>query len=148
VDRTENAVKKLHFPAVLRGYKVFLEQYVEKGGAEWFPPPRGVWSRGGVQVRVNPELGLLLGGVPHLVKLHFKQDKLRGNRVQVVTHLMREALADAAPSGCVMAALDVRRGKLVAPSLDAGVSLQLDGEVAFWSAVAASIEVPTNGGNP
>jgi len=139
VDGARHEVKRAHFPLAVEGYKHFFEMVCAKGDPEWFEPTPQIWERGEVRVRVNPELGLALDGVPHLIKLHFKEEKLLRNRVQVVTHLMREACSDSAPENCVMAVLDIRRGKLVVPEPKADVAVQLDGEVAFWSAVAASL---------
>lgn len=79
----------------------------------WFTAPRGTFSDGGVDVVVNPELGLIIGDVPHVVKLHFKTEPLSRSRAEIVTHLIEMTLRPKASPGTVFALLDVRSGRLV-----------------------------------
>jgi len=58
----------------------------------WFQPPRAVWSQGGLDVKVNPELGLDINGQRHAIKLYFKSDRLGKYKVDVVSTLMVDAL--------------------------------------------------------
>jgi len=138
VDAQEHPPKREHFPAVVTGFHYFHEQHCAKGYT-WFEPPQAVWTRGEVSVKVNPELGFEVGGTPYLVKLYMKEEKLLGNRAQVVNQMMRETCGERAPSGCVMAVLDLRRGKVASPKPKPDVAVQLDGEAAYWAVVARSL---------
>jgi len=103
---------------------------------QWFEPPTGEFERHGVAVSVNPELGLLIHGVPHIIKLYFKADKLAKNRTEIVTHLMEECLRPMCCGDEVMAVLDVRNGKLFAakPSIPS-LTAMLGAELAYISAL-------------
>ena len=79
----------------------------------WSPPPRGIFSDSGIDIVVNPELGLTIAGVPHIIKLHFKAEPLSRSRADIVTHLMELTLRPKA-ADAVLALLDVRSGRLVA----------------------------------
>ena len=80
---------------------------------DWFKPPSAVWSYGGLNVRVNPELGLQLGGKKHIIKLYFKDEKPTKQRLKVVFEMMRIGLA--LDSTVAAAVLDVSNGKLIVP---------------------------------
>ena len=67
------APKKLHrYQLAAEAYK----KWTKKNQLEWFQPPHGVWSYQDLKVRVNPELGIRLEGVPYVVKLYFKNEPL------------------------------------------------------------------------
>jgi len=78
---------------------------------------------------------------PHLVKLYFKADKLAKRRIDLSTHLMAVACADQAPDGCVMGVLDVRRSKLITPTVPIDrIDTMLLGEAAYWVATWQGLE--------
>jgi len=117
------------YPKLVEGYK----KWRSRRGAEWFDPPSTIWSSGGLNVRVNPELGLKIKGTPHLIKLYFKEAELAKNKIDIVTHLMAVACASRAPDDCVMGVLDVRRSKLIKPTVPIeGLDIMLDSEAAYW----------------
>jgi hypothetical protein len=89
-----------------------------------------------VNVQVNPELGLVIDGQRHVIKLYFKQEALPKNRAVLVLHMMQAASASADKNGTVMCVLNVRRGLLYAsgaPEPQHGT--QLKGEAAYWASV-------------
>lgn len=89
------------------------EEWLGDVDAECFPVAPTNWVVADAQVRVNPELGLVIDGVRHLVKLHFKKvDTLSETDASIIIHVMRDALARSAGEDCVMCVLDVRRGRL------------------------------------
>lgn len=125
------------FPRLIKGYK----KWSGRKGAEWFEPARCLWQSGGLAVKVNPELGLTIKGTPHLVKLYFKADSLAKNRIDIITHLMAVACAEQAPDGCVMGVLDVRRSKLITPTVPiSGLDTMLRAEAAYWVAAWQDLE--------
>ncbi|MGA2235488.1 MAG: hypothetical protein ABSG23_08445 [Terriglobales bacterium] len=67
----------------------------------------------GLNVRVNPELGLHLGGKKHVIKLYFKDEKPTKQRLKVVFELMRIGLR--LDDTVVPAVIDVSNGKLIVP---------------------------------
>jgi hypothetical protein len=121
--------------AIVRGH----EKFRRKHAARWFDPPKVSWSRAGIVVHVNPELGLEIGGVRHVVKLYFKAEKLPRKNVTTITRLMEKALSDPG-SRNVFGVLDVRRGIPHAASGSApGIDALLESETATFAAILASV---------
>lgn len=121
-----------NYKAVAAGHK----KWVGKKNLTWFDPPTGIWSSSGLDVSVNPELGLMIKGVPHLIKLYFKADKLAKNRIDLITHMMSVTLAQQCPDHCVMGVLDLRNAKLITPTVAIShIDAMLQAEAAYWSAL-------------
>lgn len=57
--------KRNRYPDAISGYKKFLGRKT----FEWFNPPKTLWSAGGLDVRINPELGLIISGERHVILL-------------------------------------------------------------------------------
>jgi hypothetical protein len=95
------------FPKVVKGYGKFLRGQK----MTWFEPPMRDYPVGPLSVRVNPEVGLLIGGKPHAIKLYFRGDPLAPQRAMVVNELLHGAFSATWP-GTVCAVLDVRRARL------------------------------------
>jgi len=126
-----------NYPQLVEGYK----KWRGRKGTTWFEPVHALWRSGALAVKVNPELGLTIQGTPHLVKLYFKADKLAKRRIDLITHLMAVACADQAPDGCVMGVLDVRRSKLITPTVPIDrIDTMLLGEAAYWVAAWQGLE--------
>ena len=96
-----------NYPSAISGYKKWLG----KRSVKWFDPPREHLSEAGVDVIINPELGLEVDGTRHVVKLYFKSDKLTKLKIDVITEAMEQALRPKSKSTDVMTVVDVRRGK-------------------------------------
>lgn len=107
VDEAPEA-KKEHYAAAVRGYRRFLG----RKSVHWFEPPKVDWVEGELSIRVNPELGLELDGVPTVVKVHFKSRKLGKRRVETILLLMEDALREQCNRGERFAVLDISEGKL------------------------------------
>jgi hypothetical protein len=102
-------------PKKISGYPELVSRYKSWWGRkrlEWFSPPSGVYSAHGIDVNINPELGLRINGTPHVIKLYFKGDNLAKNRCDIITPLLEVALRDTSVQDAVMAVLDIRRSKL------------------------------------
>lgn len=127
--------KLASFTAVVRGHKKFMRNHA----AKWFDPPKGSWAESGIVVHVNPELGLEIRGVPHVVKLYFKAERMPKRNVATITRLMAKALAEPG-SRTVFGVLDVRRGALHVPSgAVPGIDALLSSEAASFAAILASL---------
>jgi hypothetical protein len=127
------------YPSVIKGHKRFLGNRA----VEWFVPPTSAWTVGGVELNVNPELGLIIDDVPHVIKLYFKEGRLVANRVSAIVHLMTVALTSEAP-GSVFGLLDVRHSRLhVLKAPNPSLHALLEGEAAAFSAMYTALEGPT-----
>ena len=124
------------YPAIVKGYKSFLG----RKSVSWFQPPTTAWKIGSLDLNVNPEIGLIIDDVPHVLKLYFKEGRLASNRVASIVHLMTVALTPIVP-GSVCGLLDVRRSKLhVLRAPKPGLNALLEGEAAAFFAMASNLE--------
>jgi hypothetical protein len=98
------------YPTNISAYKTFLG----KKSLTWFNPPRAIWTFSQISVLVNPELGLELNGVRHLIKLYFKAEKLSSNKIQLIQLLMQQAVGNN--KGFTFSVLDVPRNNLFSES--------------------------------
>lgn len=127
--------KKLsNYPPLVDGYK----KWWGRKNIVWFEPPSGFWSAYGVDVRVNPELGLEINGTRHLIKLYLKSEPLSKPRLDLIIHLMDITLSPLSPIPTTMAVLDVRRKNLISPTvpipnLTAAVNAELAYIAALWN---------------
>ena len=118
--------EKRIFPRAIIGYGKFLRQHRK---VTWFEPPFREQPFGSMSVRVNPELGLLIDGRPHALKLYFRGEPLSPQRALLVTEVLATSLAATWP-GTVLGVLDVRRAKLFTHQTRPGVSRLLRAEAA------------------
>jgi len=110
-SRTDPYERK-HFGPVVNGHMRFLKR---QGEMQWFEPamrdfPLGPSPFGPTVVRVDPELGLMIGGRPHMLKLYLRQGALERLRTELLTTLMQMSMQTVWP-GVVFAVLDARRGR-------------------------------------
>lgn len=107
-----------NYKNAIKGYHKFFKGVKE---LDWFDPPKGAWTLDNFSCNVNPELGIYINGIPHLVKLYFKEDTtsaeiiLHKARVSTIGYLMDEALQERCPAGTRMAVLNVKKGQLITP---------------------------------
>lgn len=82
--------KKLNvYPVLIDGYRKWWGKKV----LVWFDPPNGIYHQHGIDISVNPELGLEIAGKPYLIKLYFKKERLTKNRIDVIHFLMDDQLS-------------------------------------------------------
>jgi hypothetical protein len=123
------------YPSIVEGYRKFLAS----AKMTWFDPPVGTYRLEDVEININPDLGLIIDGKPHLIKIYFRGEPLSGKRISVVLNLLAGGLAEASP-GKVLAVLDVRNAKLhtfKAPNPRLGVLLR--GEAASFSTIYTAL---------
>ena len=124
--------KRVNYPDLVKGYN----KWWGRKALHWFEPPSGVFAAHGVEVSINPELGLDVNGTKFIIKLYFKGEALSKYRVDIATFLMEAQLRTAAPAGATMSVLDVRNSKLLsARSLTAALRAALNAELAYISAL-------------
>lgn len=131
-----DAKKKANYSTAIDGYKRFWG----KKTLIYFTPPSQQWNVGDVNVRINPELGLRIGGKSYVVKLYFKSDKISKDKIDQILTLMEDRLRKDVDSGVQMAILDVKNAKLYSKK-DDDLSLLplLDGEVISFETIWKSV---------
>lgn len=121
-----------HYPELVRAYMKWWGSKQLK----WARPPRGRFSEAGVDVVVNPDVGFVLDGVPHFLKLYFKDERLSKSRVAIATHLMELSLRNKVTDNAVFGVLDVRRGRVItANKPTAALSACLHAEIGYIASV-------------
>ena len=60
--------KKENYIFAVKQYRKFLKNKE----VSWFNPGKATWKSADLMVRSSPELGLIINGEPHLIKLYFK----------------------------------------------------------------------------
>jgi len=104
-----NDLQLRNFPKVIQTYKRFLS----RKKIQWFSPPTSDWRYRNLEVSVNPELGLVIKGVPYVIKLHFKNEPIASEKVAASIHLMEEELKQQCDSKTQFAILDMQNAKLL-----------------------------------
>ncbi|WP_152004096.1 hypothetical protein [Desulfoluna spongiiphila] len=96
-----------------------------------------LFSFNGVDISVNPELGVTVNGQEYLIKLYMKSEPLNTYRVRVLTYLMEIALTSSVSPNTKMAVLDVRNSKLFEGKIgnDPTLHASLVGEMSYISSV-------------
>jgi hypothetical protein len=133
-DRKKVAV----YPSLVASYK----KWWGRKDFVWFIPPNVLYSRNGIDISINPELGLEINGIPHLIKLYFKGEPLAKNKIDIITHLMAVSASPYCPQpgDTIMSVLDIRRQKLFTPTVPIpSLSATLNAELAYISALWPSV---------
>jgi hypothetical protein len=128
--------KRAAYLAVVAG----LKKFVGRQGYEWFEPPRENFALGPIMLNVNPELGLVVKGVPHIIKVYLKDDPpLVKNRAQLILHVLQQALSKSS-DGKTFAVLDARKGRLhPIGASPPGINALLTGEAAAFKTMYDAI---------
>lgn len=113
-----------------------VKRWMGNKSFEWLEPVHGVWNASGLDVRVNPELHLLVNGVPHTVKLYWKCDALSKRRADPALHLLDKVCASEVSA--TPAILDAQSGRLfmktvAKPNMDLYLQMEAQAFVTAWN---------------
>lgn len=123
---TEPARAK-RYASLVRAYK----RWIGRKRIDQFDLLPAVYEHMGIAVKINPELGLIIDGKPHALKLYMKDQPLRREDAEVIAALMRHAYGDDASTH--YAVLDVQNAKLHSFNRD-GIQVTIamvDAELAY-----------------
>lgn len=124
------------FAKVATGYQKFLARW---SNVTWFDPPFREHQLGALTVRVNPEVGLMVDGRPHAIKLYLRGDLITPARIKATIAILSGALGVKWPA-TVVSVLDVRRARLYTPrAVSKDTVLQLEGAAAAFDAIRRSL---------
>lgn len=145
IETLSEVIAKVHpnrRPHVTRVVKAYIA-WCKGKGLSHFTARKGYWNEQGVEVRVNPELGLVIDGRPHLIKVNFTKFPVPQSEAKIMMHLMHRVLAPQAPEGCVMAVLDLATGKMHrSPRPSATLDLFLERHAAEVRRTWEEVEAP------
>ncbi|MGV6492369.1 hypothetical protein ACTUVK_002218 [Stenotrophomonas rhizophila] len=103
-----DAKKSANYPTMVAGYKKWWGHKV----LTWFDPLGGTYTSAGIDVAINPEVGLDINGQRHVVKLYFKADALTKTKADLIVTLMNQVLSPLHSANTHFSILDVRNSKL------------------------------------
>jgi hypothetical protein len=100
IECFENLVKKVdqkkktNFVVAIKQY----QKFIKNKDIIWFDPGKATWLGDELTVRSSPELGLIIDGEPHLVKLYFKgkSDKIEKRNINTTLTLMNTSIREKA----------------------------------------------------
>lgn len=122
--------KSANYPAVVAGYA----KWWGRKDLAWFSPPSTTYSASGVDVAVNPELGLEVNGVPYVIKMHLKTEPLPKSKADLITAFLSEVLTASSSEETHFGVIDVRSAKLFEVSSSRrNLKAMIDAELAYIS---------------
>jgi len=83
IARTVHIRKREQYLEAVKQYK----KYFKNRKVEWFDPGKSFWSFGDLAVRSTPELGLIINGEKHLVKIYTKSNDDRFDKWTITSAL-------------------------------------------------------------
>ncbi|MDF3840067.1 hypothetical protein P3W85_45170 [Cupriavidus basilensis] len=126
-------IKKIKaYPDIVEGYR----KWWGNKNLNWFQPPSVLYSHLGMDVSVNPELGLSINGEQHVIKLYLKDDEVNKAKMDLITALMEHCLRPKVTARTMVGVLDVRGAKLYTLGTSAAAQKAIiDAELAYIAAL-------------
>jgi hypothetical protein len=124
--RTANARKQTRYAESLKGYLKFAKKPI----GPCIAAPRGIWTYDDLSIKVNPELAYQVRGEKICVKLYFKSERVSNDKAAVIGSVMRSTLPGFQPR-----ILDVKSGRLIAPSIIDDLDLLLKAEARSFAEI-------------
>ncbi len=129
-------------PAYLDAIAGF-KRFVGRKQIGWFEPPGESFALGTpaspLMVNINPELGLVLQGVPYVVKLYLKEERLPKSRARLILYMLEQALSDP-ENPRAFGVLDIRAGRLHTVGVErTDLEPLLDGEAASFATMYSAL---------
>lgn len=96
------------FPSIIAGHATFLKAF---SALPWIEPTTAALPAGtGLGIAINPEVGFILNGYPHHLKLYLRREPLSQRRVDFTVAAMAVALPVRRDER--LAVLDLRNGRV------------------------------------
>lgn len=109
--------KLSQYTSAIKGYKKFLKSLKSKTIVP-YDVDKSFWVHKDLTVQSTPEIGLIIDGVPHRIKLYFKEYKERIDirNAELLLTLMEESVHKSIVPNEKQAILKVHTGKLIFPT--------------------------------
>lgn len=138
-DAVSEVLHELSDPKKIKAYPDIVSGYKKWWGRKelkWFNPPRDLYSSGGFDIAINPELGLEFAGERHILKLYLKNEPLTTFKTEVIIDLLEHKLRPKAHSTDKFGVLDVRESKLFAEGPHRVESIPMvNAEIAYIASI-------------
>lgn len=128
-------LKKIN-PKKHNHYEVLIDQiqnFMQGVKYIWVEPPKNIIEYSGLQLKVNPEIGINIKGETLFIKMYFKQDQIENEKVNVMLKIMQDSIKEDYQNAKV-AILDVRRCELHKKDINEEfiIPYNLDQEAKVW----------------
>lgn len=128
-------LKKIN-PKKHNHYEVLIDQiqnFMQGVKYIWVEPPKNIIEYSGLQLKVNPEIGININGETLFIKMYFKQDQIENEKVNVMLKIMQDSIKEDCQNAKV-AILDVRRCELHKKDINEEIIIpyNLDQEARVW----------------
>lgn len=128
-------LKKIN-PKKHNHYEVLIDQiqnFMQGVKYIWVEPPKNIIEYSGLQLKVNPEIGININGETLFIKMYFKQDQIENEKVNVMLKIMQDSIKEDYQNAKV-AILDVRRCELHKKDINEEIIMpyNLDQEARVW----------------
>ena len=128
-------LKKIN-PKKHNHYEVLIDQiqnFMQGVKYIWVEPPKNIIEYSGLQLKVNPEIGININGETLFIKMYFKQNQIENEKVNVMLKIMQDSIKEDYQNAKV-AILDVRRCELHKKDINEEIIIpyNLDQEARVW----------------
>lgn len=136
IPKLSDSKKVKRYTELIKSYKSFLGKKKIKA----FDVKNKLWQSNDLGVRINPELGLIIGGQKYIVKFYFKADKLSTNKVEIILLLLKEVYRKEIIDGVKVAILDIPNKKLITSKTKTDLTPLLIGEASNFELIWKTIK--------
>lgn len=117
-------------------YEVLIDQiqyFMQGVKYTWVEPPKNIVAYSGLQVKVNPEIGVDINGEILFIKMYFKRPKISTEKVNIMLKIMQDSIKEDFPNAKV-AILDIRRCELHKKEINDEINIpyNLEQEAKVW----------------
>lgn len=117
-------------------YEVLIDQiqnFMQGVKYTWIEPPKNIIEYSGLQLKVNPEIGININNETLFIKMYFKQKQIGTEKVNVMLKIMQDSIKEDYPNAKV-AILDIRHCELHKRDVNEEVIIpyNLEQEAKVW----------------
>lgn len=117
-------------------YEILIDQvqnFMQGIKYTWIEPPKNIIEYSGLQLKVNPEIGININGEPLFIKMYFKSPQISTEKIKVMLKIMQDAIKKDYPNAKI-AILDIRRCTLHKTYVreEVAISYNLEQEAQTW----------------
>ncbi|MDR3563676.1 MAG: hypothetical protein P4N59_19890 [Negativicutes bacterium] len=142
LDQVPNECR-VNYSRAVSGFDRFI---AGSGDAACFVPPKAFWVKEDLIVSVDPELGIVINGIPYIIKLYFKEYtdtrevRINKERAMVSVQMMTDAFECKISNRYRMSLLNVATGQLLTPRTNGDMTVALNCStntlITMWKALS------------
>jgi len=134
---------RINYSRAVSGFDRF---FAGAGDSTGFVPPKAFWVRDELVVSVNPEIGIVINGIPYVIKLYLKEYtdtrevRMNKERAMISIQMMADAFEPIYGKRCRMSLLNVATGQLLTPrtndDIKVALSCSADTFITMWKTLS------------